>query len=104
MLIYIAGKYSGKTLESIKKNIKTASEYARKIAEMGHTPICPHTLFLPLTGMDEREVMIHCLEMVRLSDAILMLPDWKRSRGATKEYQEARLLGLKIFFRLKEVR
>lgn len=38
---------------------------------------------------DHTVVMPHCVEAVKLCDAIYMLPGWENSKGAVKEYKEA---------------
>ncbi len=42
MIIYIAGKYTGKNRKEIDENIEKACKAAIKLWEAGHTVFCPH--------------------------------------------------------------
>ena len=41
--------------------------------------------------------------MLKRCDAILLLPDWKDSKGANLEYEYAKKLGLSVFFSIKDI-
>lgn len=43
------------------------------------------------------EYMRVCLEMLKMCDAIYMIPGWETSKGATKEYEYAKKLGLIVY-------
>lgn len=43
------------------------------------------------------EYMHICLELIKMCDAIYMMPGWETSKGATKEYEYAKKLGLIIY-------
>ncbi len=106
MRIYVAGKYSGPTRAEIDRNVEKADEAAREIARRGHTPFCPHKL----TDYWENDPVLTFEDFLRIDkdwlrfcDAILILDNWKDSRGATQELEYARALGLKIFWSLGDV-
>ncbi|WP_117028460.1 DUF4406 domain-containing protein, partial [Klebsiella pneumoniae] len=45
----------------------------------------------------QREYMDICFAMLRCADAILMLPSWQTSSGATAEYHYAYKMALPVY-------
>lgn len=79
----------------ISINIYKARKVANKYWRKSFVVICPHsnTAYFTLSN----DIFIEgYLELVRRSDIIVMLPGWKESEGAIREYQEAIQYGLEI--------
>ena len=100
MRVYIAGPYTpadGKE-ETRFENIRLASETGKLLLRLGHTPFCPHTM---TAGWEDQcaydDFLRMDLEWLRACDAIVMLPGWQSSRGARREYEEARRQGLIVW-------
>ena len=101
MLLYVAGKYSGKDEDEKLANIGLAAKVAIALWNEGHVVICPHLntmdfeLFtnLPNSAFAERDLLI-----VERCDGIVMLENWKDSKGAIKELAHAREHGLEVHF------
>jgi hypothetical protein len=100
--VYLAGAYSG----AIDMNIQTARETAIKVWESGFTCLCPH--------LNTANFQIDCkcqytdylegdLALLENCQAVLMLPNWITSSGATQEKEFATLNKIPVFHNLKEI-
>lgn len=90
MIVYIAGKITGDP--DYKKKFGRA-EVAWRAA--GHTAINPARLPEGLSGADYMRI---CTAMLEEADAILLLADWKESRGAQIEKALAEYTGKAVFY------
>ena len=100
-VIYIAGPYRAYSqdgeisISGIYENINRARFVAKFVWREGLVPLTPHLNSMLMDGFCKDEVFLRGdLELLSRSDAILLLPDWERSSGATGEYLHA--LKLKI--------
>lgn len=97
MIVYIAGPYRG----NVDQNIQMARDAALKIWDSGNFAMCPHLNTahfeedLELSGKDyvDRD-----LQMLSRCDAILMLPGWQESLGATREHDYAVEQDIPVYF------
>lgn len=91
MKVYIAGKIRG------DKNYKAKFEEAEAyLKALGHSVMNPAVL--PSSGFRHEEYMKICLAMLETCDAVYMLPDWRKSKGARAEYKFASKKGKAIMF------
>jgi hypothetical protein len=105
-ILYISGPFGTKVDErddyhSIDRNILTASEYSLAAARKGWAPFTPHKNtggFQHVKDVSMEFWMEVCLEFVRRSDAILMLPRWEKSEGAIREKQIAIVHGIPVYY------
>ena len=100
-LIYVAGKYTGKSDWETYLNIHKAKVAAKRLWDEGWAVICPHANTAFFSGEEDHEVdrlkwIEGDLEMLWRCDAIYMLRDFRKSRGAMEEYRQAQLRGLEI--------
>jgi hypothetical protein len=103
MLIYCSGPYTayidieGK-IHDIDDNIDVALTIAAEVWKAGHYAICPHgnTAHFEVRYPDisYRQYIAGDLEILKVCDAILMLPDYLYSQGAKTELQMAHSLGM----------
>jgi hypothetical protein len=97
MLIYVAGKYTG----NVDENIAAARQVAIALWEKGHAVICPH---LNTAHMEKdckvswEDYLKGDFNMISRCDALVMLENWKDSRGATMEAAYATSLGIPIYY------
>ncbi|EPA8614733.1 TPA: DUF4406 domain-containing protein [Escherichia coli] len=90
MKIYIAGPMTG--YENFNRD--AFNKEADRLSRHGHSVLNPATL---PNGLTQREYMDICFAMLRCADAILMLPGWKASAGATAEYHYANKMEMPVF-------
>lgn len=97
MKIYITGKITG------DPDYKKKFHYAEKcLKSMGHACMNPAWIepYQEFTWLDYMQIT-H--EMQKKCDAVLMLADWKDSKGAMKEFEYAKALHQNIYFGLEEI-
>ena len=100
-LVYIAGPYSGKCSIDTTRNIAAARDRAVEMVRFvayDLFPVVPH--LLGAGWEDERGYgwwLEATVELMRRCDAVLLVPGWELSRGATVEREEAQKLGLPVF-------
>lgn len=106
MMIYISGKYTEKKIEDVRKNIRIAEVYGWIIFKRGHIPYIPHThiaFWDKKFSMDYEDAMKFHLPFLKNSDAVFLLPNWYRSKGAKTEKKIAEDLEKIIFEDIEEV-
>lgn len=103
MRIYIAGPIAGMPAH----NAPAFAAAAETLRAIGHDPVNP----LELHGTPEERDAKTRGELMRTDilalldcDGVLMLDDWTRSRGANLEREVAVQCGLRVWFRVEEVR
>lgn len=74
---YLAGPISGK---SNCKEIFDEAEF--RLQNEGQVILNPAKL---LEGMEDRDCLPVCLQLIELADYVVLLPGWKESLGATTE-------------------
>ena len=82
MKIYLAGKITGE--ENYKEKFDSR---AAAMTELGNSVMNP--AILP-EGFEQEEYMRICFSMIDACDTVCLFPDWKESKGATREYEYAR--------------
>ncbi len=87
----------------IDKNIKTAEEYQIALANKGVGFFCAHThtSWHSEKGSTAPETFYYDLDLDflrRSSDAVLAIPGWEKSWGASNEVKIAKELNLPIFY------
>lgn len=104
--VYIAGAYSHHTQIGVQANILAAVSAAKALLYRHYLlPILPHTMG-PHHGISWEEAMVRCRGLIcgldRERDAVVMLPGWEQSKGATEERELAISLGIRVM-NLEEV-
>ena len=103
-VIYLAGPYRSPTEHGVQQNIEAASKVAMEVWKLGAVCICPHknTAFFGGALPDETWFKGD-YELLRRSDAILMMETWESSGGAMHEKLFADDLGKPVLFSLAEL-
>lgn len=107
-VIYICGPIRNDNAEIQKRNIGKGILAAKAIWQAGGGAICPHmNAYFDAPANDnpaseQTKALEADLALIGRCDAILALPGWQRSVGASAEVCFARGEGIKIFDDLKE--
>ena len=107
MTIYVAGPYTGSTLEEIEENVQRAMEAGLKIWKKGHFPYIPHLTHWPDIlsrelgiEMNWEDYMNWHAPWVDNCDALFLLA---KSKGALLEYNRAKAEGKTLFHTLEDI-
>jgi hypothetical protein len=80
---------------------------SNELMRMGWATYCPALDFLNflLAGLDLPVDKIFAIDLawVDVSDAILMVGNWEKSKGAVGEHMRAIKLGLSVYYSIKDV-
>lgn len=98
-LVYIAGPYTAPDAYQIELNVREAERYAYQVWKMGGVPVAPHLMNRFFMGALPDEVVYKGTEALMLRcDAVLLLPKWPTSRGASQEKVVALEEGLPVYW------
>jgi len=101
ILVYVAGKFSGKTRAAVERNIAAAVDVGVRIAEIGAMPLIPHanSSHPRFERVQPYQFWIDgTLELLKRCDAICMVNGWAESSGATGEKRWAQTHGMPVFY------
>ncbi len=103
--VYIAAPYgrrAGLTEAECEKNVQTAIQAARILLWFGYRVEVPHLFHYIHKGwngtLSEDEWLKMCLERIPQCDVLVRLPG--KSQGADNEVEEAKRLGIPVYFGL----
>ena len=103
-LVYVAGPYSAPTEEGRDTNIQEAWTLGCQVATLGALPVVPHMNTAHMDALQDQQWWLDAtLELMLRCDAVIMLPSWPRSHGATNERAVALKVGLPVFETMPEL-
>lgn len=103
MIVFISGKYRGKTKENVEANIQVAKRASMRLWQRGYVVICPHLNTAHFGDLCGDDVWLNgYLEVLRRCDVIYMLDNWEQSEGAKRELQLANELELTVIFQSED--
>ena len=98
LVVYCAGPFRSPHAWGITANIFTAAQWSLEVWRAGFVALCPHLNTAPFQGSLPDEVWLDGdLELVKRSDAVLLLPRWEESAGARSEKAFAEDQGIPCF-------
>lgn len=103
-VVYIAGAYRAESPYLVGRNIARAAEFAQEVWKMGATALSPQLNSAHFDGCATGDDFVEgTLELMRRSDAVLVIPNYSESKGTLGEISEARRLNKPVFYNLKEL-
>jgi hypothetical protein len=103
-VIYIAAPYTASNTWAIEQNIRVAELAGLQVIQLGAMALVPHTMTRFYFGaVPESTVIEGDLELLRRSDAVLFVGDWRSSKGAMGELEEVYRINLPRFFSVDEL-
>jgi hypothetical protein len=97
MRIYISGAIAGNEEE----NTLIARKVAIELWERGYSTFCPHLNTIDFhkdCKCGWEDYIRGDLEILSVFEAIVMLPNWMTSKGAVREREFARYLGMPVYY------
>lgn len=108
--IYIASAFRGPNAYVVYRNVQATEAVMYELIEKAlaqGTPVavlCPHSMTIHFDRtFNDRYWLEATLEHLRRSDALLLLPNWKKSEGALGEREQAIADEQPVFFSVDEV-
>lgn len=106
--VYIAGPLTGITPVDYLRNVRNMIEQGLRLMREGFVPFIPaldlliflHPTAEPITDQVIKEYSASWLE---LCDAVLLVGDWKSSKGVAQEIKMANFLRIPVFTSLSEL-
>lgn len=100
-VVYVAGPYRGPNRAAIELNIQAARHVGKLCCVKGWSPIIPHAntghLDEALPGTPDEFWLESTMELLRRSDAVVLVPGWDMSSGTLAEIREAQRRGIPVF-------
>ena len=98
MRVYVAGPFRGPDGWAVARNIRAAEELGFQVAQAGHVPVIPHSMY----GAFDRTLtdafwIKATLELLSVCDAIVFVPGWECSEGSCGELRYAAAHDIPLF-------
>lgn len=101
MRIYISGPYTNDTESGKAANVEKARKVAMAAMQRGLSVLCPHTMSFPMEkdmSWAPEQWVAHDLPWVDACEGMIVLPGHEDSKGALKEIEEAKALGVRLYY------
>jgi nucleoside 2-deoxyribosyltransferase len=104
-IVYVAGKFRGKTAWEVAENVRAAERVGFEVAKLGAMPLIPHANTSNFDGTLTAEFWLEgTMELLRRCDAVLTVDNWQQSTGATLEVIEAEARRMPVFHYVESLR
>lgn len=106
--VYVAGPYSAPDVLTVLQNIRDGINASAKLFELGFAPYCPwldyHYVLACEGDVPKERYQEASMAWLRSSDAVLLIGDWKSSKGTLAEIEEVKRLGIQTFTSVYDLR
>ncbi len=101
-LVYVGGKYRGKTILHVIHNIWKARKISLWLWRHGIANICPHTnsalIDFGADKVPDDLILPAYLDILKRCDAMVLVSGWSNSVGTMAEIELASMLNLPIYY------
>ena len=103
MRVYVAGPYSSENIIKVLENITKGQRASVRILLAGHEPFCPwldYQFNFHLRGEEKLHVedyYRYSMAWLEVSDCVVVLDGWEKSKGTLAEMERAKELGKIIY-------
>jgi hypothetical protein len=103
-IVYIAGPFRAHTAWGIAENVRAAERLGLEVCKLGLMALIPHANTAHFHGeLTEDFFLDGTMELLRRSDAVMLLPDWGKSIGTVREVSEAKKLEIPVFQEIEDL-
>lgn len=100
--IYVAGPYSANNVIDVLKNIGRGQKACADLFSMGFAPFCPwHDMTFVTDRFDDvfdiQSFYDYSIAWLVVSDAVLLVGEWEKSKGTVKEVNIASKQSIPVF-------
>ena len=106
--VYVAGAYSADNVIDVLRNIGRGEKACAELFKLGYAPFCPWHDKSYVTDNPDYKFTIkqfydYSMAWLEVSDCILLLPGWEKSKGSNAEFNRAVELGIPVYFSILEL-
>lgn len=107
--VYVAGSYNADNIVSALDNMRRGMRAATEVLMAGYAPYVPwFDYHFQLMLRDDEKLTIedyyrYCIEWLKVSEAVLVLPNSEKSKGTQEEIRIAGEMKIPIFYSLEEL-
>jgi nucleoside 2-deoxyribosyltransferase len=100
--IYVAGPYSADNVLDVLRNIGRGEKVCAELFELGYAPFCPWHDKSYVTDNPDGDFTVqkfydYSMAWLEVSDAVVLVGDWRKSKGTMKEIERAKELGIPVY-------
>lgn len=105
--VYVAGPYSADNVIDVLKNIGRGRRACAILFNAGFYPFCPwhdasYVYDNPDAVFDVKQFQEHSMAWLHVSDCVVLLPGWEKSKGTLAEIERAKNLSIPVYYSLDE--
>jgi nucleoside 2-deoxyribosyltransferase len=101
--VYVAGAYSADNVMDVLRNIGKGQKACAEVFRLGFAPFCPwhdktYVYDNPDVAFTVEDFYKFSMAWLEVSDAVLVLPNFQKSKGTLAEIEHAEKLGIPVFY------